>query len=93
VDVVGGGALMKGFYMHGTPGGCALCGEPAIIVGVFVPESDDMRGAVLALRTAPVHGPIGVAYGVCEKQARDMSNTTEAVEAKLLDEARAIRKH
>ena len=86
---------MKGFYMHGHPTGCYLCGEPMIIVGVFVPDDEEKRVAVLALRTAPLHPErtVGVAYGVCEEHARDMSATAEAVEQKLLAEARAITRH
>jgi hypothetical protein len=86
---------VKGFYMHGQPTGCALCGAPAIIVGVFVPDDDEMRGAVLALRAAPLDPDrsFGLAYGVCEAHARDMSITAEAVEAKLLAEASAITRH
>jgi hypothetical protein len=87
---------MKGFYMHGQqPSGCYLCGQPVVIVGVFVPDDDEKRNAVLALRTAPLDPDraVGLAYGVCEEHARDMSTTTEAVEAKLLAEARAVTRH
>ena len=86
---------MKGFYMHGQPTRCALCGEPPIIVGVFVPNDDEMKGAVLALRATPLDPDrsFGVAYGVCEEHARDMSSTAAAFEAQLLAEASAITRH
>jgi hypothetical protein len=66
--------------------GCFLCGRRVVMVGVFMPTTDDMRAVVLRLRqhSVPARTTSAFAYGLCHQHAADIDATSEQVEAALV---------
>jgi hypothetical protein len=66
--------------------GCVLCGRrPIKAVGLFVPDTDAMRAAVLRLRQYPTRArsSSAIAYGLCARHF-DEPGVTDRVEAALV---------
>lgn len=62
--------------------GCLLCGRPVVLIGIFTPNNDEGRAAVLRLRTHPLRprSDAGLAYGLCRGHARDTDRAATQVE-------------
>ena len=76
------------------PAGCLLCGDEVDQVVVMFPTSDDLKRAVMTLRSHPVPATTshtGFVCGICAKHARDMARTFEALEQKVLEMAGEVK--
>ncbi len=71
--------------------GCLLCGAAHSIVGVFVPQTDEMRIVVLRLRRymPPRHSTPALAYALCGA-CYGQADVTDHVEAALIDAAARV---
>lgn len=62
--------------------GCFLCRHRHIVaLGIFLPQTDEMRAAVLLLRTRPPAAGrgAGLAYGLC-RHCFEMPDVTQRIE-------------
>ena len=77
--------------MRSCLAGCLLCGGSVAVVGIFIPWTDEMRCAVLRLRTrAVVPGSVpSLAYGLCRDHAADLS-APDQVEAAIVTAAAKV---
>ena len=71
--------------------GCILCGRRVAAIGVFIPDTDDMRAAVLRLRThvVPTRTTSAVTYGLCKRHA-DLDGVTDRVEAAIMNASQSV---
>jgi len=72
--------------------GCILCGAPVAVVGIFVPQTDRMRRAVLLMREHPVRegSTMATAYGLCRRHAANLDLAMERVEQAILAAAAKV---
>jgi hypothetical protein len=74
-------------------GGCLFCRRPITVVGVFIPDSEPLKNAVLRLRTHPVpeRTTSAFSYGLCERHIANPEQIADLVEAWILDAASRVR--
>ena len=70
---------------------CCLCGWPMAVVGVFTPQTDELKTALLKLRTKPLLDgrAVSAAYALCGAHSHE-PRVTDRVEKMFLAHASKV---